>query len=111
MRAMDEWLKPSTVLPAVVIVGGIFAWAYTNSGKIDQTTSLVTTLDRRLERIETKLENLPALVERVGQIDRQLAEGRGTWATMDGRLRAIESNAAANHADIDSLKPNPRRTP
>lgn len=63
----------------------------------------VVTINARLDRIFEKLDVLPVMNEQIQEAQRQITAGKGDWATMDGRLRAMEQNTASNRSDLEKL--------
>lgn len=113
--AKPFWLRADHIIaavPACVATVMLIVWLVNGRASTDNTQAAMVTVNSRLDRIFVKLDDinasLPVLVEKVRTAENQITEGRGSWASLDVRLRAIEQNAAANHADIEAVKPNPR---
>lgn len=106
-----NWLKPETILSlistAVVIIGGAVGYVIyisDNAHKTDSTAAAMITVNARLDRIFEKLDVLPVLVEKVRQAEVQITDGKGSYSSLDLRLRVIENNAAVARSDIDTTR-------
>lgn len=93
------------VIQAALFLGGALIWVTTANVQSNQTATAMVTVNARLDRIFEKLDILPVTVEKVRQLEQQVTDSRGSYSTLDVRLRAIENNNAANHADIEAVKP------
>lgn len=92
-----------------IVAIGFIVWFSGKAISVDQAHIDLITVNARLDRIFEKLDALPVLVEKVHNAESQITEARGAYSTLDIRLRAIENNNAANHADIEAVaKPKPR---
>lgn len=85
------------------------------SGNVNRSTQAaadLVTVNMRLDRLFEKLDqingSLPVLVEKVRVAEDQITRGKGDYASLDVRLREIERNNAANHEDINAIRPDPR---
>lgn len=107
-----SWLRVEYIALAfqiVVAIGAVSVWAINSASKTDSTTAAMITVNARLDRIFEKLDVLPVLVEKVRQAEIAIGDSKGGYSTLDVRLRMIEQNNAANHADIQSVLPPQRK--
>lgn len=99
-------LQAATVLVLVTI------YVANNASRSAQASADIVLVNARLDRLFDKLDeinkSLPVLAEKVHAIEEAVTTSRGAFASLDLRLRLIEANEAANHADINAIKPNPR---
>ena len=88
---------------AAPALGAIMFWAVSTADSAAQTAASLAMFHAeimaRFDHVDSKVENLPVLAERVEELKAALAGTQGDYASLEVRLRAIESNEAANHAD------------
>jgi hypothetical protein len=91
------------LVPAILAAVGLIYWAVSSANTAAQTavalSAFNTQVMQRFDRIDGKIENLPVLAEQTRELQQQLAGAKGDYASLDVRLRAIETNTAAVHAE------------
>jgi hypothetical protein len=118
---MNEWLK-TNMMVVIMAVGFIISaslWVGSLSSKsgvtdatLVATNGALTVVNARMDRLFDKLDSitgtLPVMAEQIKQVREAIALARGDAASLDVRLRGMENNIAAVHAEAivpDSQKP------
>ena len=83
--------------PILLAIGTIGAWAITNGNS-------VSSLERKLDRIETKLEGLPSLTEKQAQVEARVTKAEGFISLLDGRSNVSERGLVALQTEVTNLK-------
>lgn len=101
-------LKLSDILSIITllcVIGGVIYESGIKSNAIEQMNLAVVTINSRLDRLFEKVDIVSVLVEKVRSLETQITDARGNNTTLEQRIRLIESNNAANHADIKATNP------
>lgn len=114
MSTEKSWTEIAlAVVPALAVVAGLGVWMIRGDDRSDGTekalNAAMVTVNARLDRIFTKLDDFaatfPVMQEKLRMVQAQIDEAKGTSSSLEARLRAIENNNAANHADIVHTNP------
>ena len=99
----DKWGIVFLGVGAAPALGALMFWAISTADIAAQTAHDVATLHSeitaRLDHIDSRVEDLPLLAERVKNLQEALVNTQGSYASLAERLHAMEDNNAANHAD------------
>lgn len=87
-------------IQVLVLCTAVLFWVVTKADKADSTASAITGVNARLDNIAIQISTLPVMAEQINELREQLAGAKGDYASLDVRLRMIEQNNAANHADV-----------
>ena len=104
------WLSVPVIMLFLQMCGMLVVltiWASGVGTTAGQTAIAIASIDSRLDRVFAALDDiratLPVVQQRLTTSEAAINDAKGVWASADLRLRAIEQNNAANHADIEQL--------
>ena len=99
----EKWGIIFLGIGAAPALGAVMFWAVSTADSAATTATNLATFHAeimaRFDHIDSKVEDLPLLAERVKNLQEALANTQGSYASLAERLHAIEENNAANHAD------------
>lgn len=98
---MTEWLKANVliVLMCIQFLVGTTLWVSSLANSSGSNSSALVTVNARLDRIFEKLDGLPVMAEQVKELQAQMADAKGSSGSLEARLRLLEQNVAAVHAE------------
>lgn len=109
VRTRPSWLSVMNLAAGIqvaVVLVGLVIWVTAKGDKADAVAAASIAINSRLDRLFDKVDvialAMPVLQEKVTSLESQVTDGRGAYATLDIRLRAIENNEAANHRDASA---------
>ena len=101
-----SWMSVMNLAAGVsvaIVLANLIIWSTHKADTTDAVVSAVASLSIRVDRMSDKLDavlaSIPVIQEKVTSLEGQITDGRGAYATLDTRLRAIEQNEYANHVD------------
>ena len=95
-----NWATIGVILALLTTFESGSFWVINKFDKADSTAVSLITVNARLDKIFEKLDVLPVIQEQLTQSRKELIDGKGEYSDLNTRLRIIELDEAANHADL-----------